>query len=163
MAATYEPIATTTISGTSTYTFSSIPQTYTDIYYVIYTPTLAGVNTNVNFNGDTGANYSFTQLYGEAGFSTPASFRGSSTTYALSGVSDGTAAIHGHIFNYSNTTTYKILIDRGGGGPDGGSGNGRYVNMDVCQWRSTAAITSMTFGPSLSNGTVITLYGIKAA
>jgi hypothetical protein len=155
MPATYEKIATAIASGT-TVTFSSIAQTYTDIVYIIYTPTFAGVNTNMNFNGDTGTNYSTTQTYAERGFSTPASFRLSNNTYALSGVSDGTASIRGHIMNYSNTTTFKTLINRGGG-------SGRYVNMDVSLWRSTAAITSILVGPNLSTGTVITLYGIKAA
>ena len=73
----------------------------------------------------------------------------------LSGISDGTAAIHGHIMNYSNTTTYKTMIARGGGN--------RYVDFVGNLWRSTAAITSITIGPSWSNGCVITLYGIKAA
>jgi hypothetical protein len=155
MPATYEPIATATASGT-TITFSSIPQTYTDIVYVIFTPTIAGVNTNINFNGVTTTTYSTTQVYGEAGFSAPASFRITDNTYALAGISDGTAAIRGQIMNYSNTTTFKTLFNRGGG-------SGRYLNMDINLWRSTAAITSILFGPSLSTGTTITLYGIKAA
>jgi len=154
MPSTFEPIATTTVSGTpATVTFNSIPQTYTDIYYVIYTPTFAGVNTNMQFNGDTGSNYSWTQLYGDG--TSAASARANNITYMLSGISDGTAAIHGHIMNYSNTTTFKTMICRGGGN--------RYVDADVNLWRSTAAITSITVGPSWSNGSVITLYGIKAA
>jgi hypothetical protein len=154
MPKTYEPIATATATGT-TVTFNSIPQTYTDIHYVIYTPTFGGVNTNMNFNSDTSTNYSFVQMYGEVGFSTPASFRGNNVTYCLSGVSDGTAAIRGHIMNYSSTTTFKTLICRGGGG--------RYIESSVSLWRSTAAITSILVGPNLSSGTVVTLYGIKAA
>ena len=154
MPTTYEPIATATASGT-TVTFSSIPQTYTDIHYVIYTPTSGGVNTHMNFNGDTSANYSFVQMYGEVGFSTAASFRINGTTYCWSGVSDGTAAIRGHIMNYSSTTTFKTMVCRGGGG--------RYVDATVSLWRSTAAITSILVGPNLSSGTVVTLYGIKAA
>jgi hypothetical protein len=155
MPATYEPIATTTVSGTpATVTFSSIPQTYTDIVYVIYTPTIAGVNTNANFNGDTANNYSWTQMYGETAGA--ASFRSATVGYMLAGISDGTAAIKGHILNYSNTTTFKTLISRGGAR--------RYVNVDINTWKSTAAITSITFSAgNWSNGSVITIYGIKAA
>ena len=156
MAKTYEPIATQTVVGTpTTITFSSIPQTYTDILYVIYTPTIAGVNTNMNFNGDYASNYSWTQLYGDG--SSAGSFRGSSQTYMLAGISDGTAAIHGHIMNYTNTTTFKTLLTRGGGGR-------RYAESDINLWRSTAAITSINFvAYNWSAGSTITIYGIKAA
>jgi len=166
MPKTYEPIATFTVvsSGTTTINFTSIPQTYTDIVYATYTPTKSGVNTNITFNSDTGANYSSTQMYGETGFSTPASFRLSNNTYALSGVSDGIAAIRGHIMNYSNTTTFKTMLARGGGGPDGVGGSGRYLSVDVNLWRSTAAITSIQFlAYNWAVGSTVTIYGIKAA
>jgi len=156
MPKTYEPIATATVAGGSptTVNFTSIPQTYTDIHYVIYTPTISGVNTNMQFNGDTGSNYSWTDLYGDGG--SAGSFRGSNIAYMLSGVSDGTAAIHGHILNYTNTTTFKTLLTRGGGR--------RYVNTDINLWRSTAAITSIQFlAYNWATGSTITIYGIKAA
>ena len=156
MAVTYAPIATSTVSGTSTstVTFSSIPQTYTDIFYSIYTPTIAGVNTNANFNGDTGTNYSWTQFYSDG--TTASTQRGTNTAYMLSGISDGTAAITGHILNYTNTTTYKTLLARGGGN--------RYADIGINVWRSTAAITSVSFvAGNWSSGSVITIYGILAA
>jgi len=59
--ATYEPIATTTVSGssTSTVTFSSISGTYTDLVII---GNLGSQTTNafpyLQFNGDTGSNYS---------------------------------------------------------------------------------------------------------
>jgi hypothetical protein len=156
MPSTFETIATTTVSGTpATITFSSIPQTYTDIYCTVYTPTTAGVNLNINFNGDTGSNYNWVQIYGEVGFSTPATHRASNSATALFGVSDGLAAIHGHIMNYSNATTNKTFLVRGGGN--------RYVDLTACLWRNNAAITSITIGPSWSTGSIVTLYGIKAA
>ena len=165
MPATYEPIATFTVvsSGTTTINFTSIPQTYTDIVYSSYTPLISGVNTNMTFNGDAGSNYSFTQLYGEAGYGTPASFRGTNTTYMLSGISDGIASMNGHIMNYSNTTTNKSMISRGGGGPSAG-GSGRYNEISIGMWRSTAAITSIQFlAYNWAVGSTVTIYGIKAA
>lgn len=159
MPTTYEPIATFTVvsSGTNTINFTSIPQTYTDIVYATFTPSTSGVNTNITFNNDTGANYSFTQTYGETGFSAPGSFGANNETYALSGVSDGTAAIRGNIMNYSNTSTFKTLLVRGGG-------SGRYLDMTVSVWRNTAAITSIQFKAfNWAVGSTVTLYGIKAA
>jgi hypothetical protein len=64
-----------------------------------------------------------------------------------------------NVLNYSNSTTYKTTIDR--------SNTDTYVNSYVNLWRNTAAITSIKVGASgtytMSAGTVITLYGIKAA
>ena len=67
MALTYDPIATTTISGssTNTYTFSSIPSTYTDL--VLAFANFQGTTNYsfaLRFNGDSGSNYSYTVLEG---------------------------------------------------------------------------------------------------
>jgi len=159
MPATYEPINTFTVvsSGTTTINFTSIPQTYTDIVYVTYTPSISGVNTNMTFNGDAGSNYSVVQVYAETGFGTPGTFRLNNSTYMLSGISDGTAACTGNIMNYSNTTTNKSMLVRGGG-------SGRYNDMDINMWRSTAAITSIQFlAYNWAVGSTVTIYGIKAA
>jgi hypothetical protein len=159
MPATYEPIATFTVStgGTTTINFTSIPQTYTDIVYVSYTPSISGVNTNMTFNGDASALYSCTQLYAESGFATPGTFRLTGSTYMLSGISDGTASMSGHIMNYSNTTTTKNMIARGGG-------SGRYNDIDINLYRSTSAITSIQFlAYNWAVGSTVSIYGIKAA
>jgi hypothetical protein len=155
MPSTFETIATATVSGTpTTVTFSAIPQTYTDIYYTIYTPTMAGVNTNANFNADTASNYSFIQMYADG--TNAASTRLSNTAYLLAGISDGTAAIHGHIMSYSNSTTNKTILVRGGGN--------RYVELSTSVWRNTAPVTSISMvAANWSAGSIITLYGIKAA
>ena len=61
--------------------------------------------------------------------------------------------------NYSNTTTYKTTLGRG-------SNVATDVEAIVGLWRNTAAITSITVAPSGGNmktGTVLSLYGIKAA
>jgi len=81
--ATYEPIATTTVSNssTSTVTFSSISGTYTDLIII---GNLGSETTNafpyLQFNGDTGSNYSYTQLYGNGNGSSAATARSSNNT-----------------------------------------------------------------------------------
>jgi len=158
MPATYEPIATTTTTGSAaTVTFSSIPSTYTDLV-VVMNFSLSGNNEVLwQFNSDTGANYSRT--YAEGNGSTASSARGSGSNYIYS-LGRTTQMIQlVNINNYSNTTTYKNTLHRFSSAVE-------IVGMQVGLWRSTAAIS--TIGISLSagtftNGSVISLYGVKAA
>ena len=163
MAATYEPIATTTLGSTqASYTFSSIPSTYTDL--VIVCGNLLYVTGDddafVRFNGDTGTNYSWTQLNGSGTAAT--SNRGTSTTgiRSINGmdVTPNTSTTIINIQNYSNSTTYKTTISRH---------STRFAGAFVGLWRNTAAITSVTIinlgAGGFGSGSTFTLYGIKAA
>lgn len=162
---TYTPIATTTLSSaTASYTFSSIPSTYTDLILVVNAGTSSsGQSIGMRFNSDSGNNYSSTDLVADA--SGPASGRTTSTSFIRvvgRGIGTDTTLIDNgvtNILNYSNSATYKPVLNRSN--VSGG------VIMCVAQWRSTAAITSITIfgeGPSnLITGTTLTLYGITAA
>lgn len=167
MALTYEPINTVTTTGSqATVSFSSIPQTYTDL--VLCGSTRRGVNGagdagwSVTFNGDTGANYSQVMMY--AGGSN--AFANRNNTFQTGAVGDGVfCANEMHIMNYSQSNTAKILITRmmvyGSSSPATDS------RMSENLWRGSgnAAITSITLSPvsGFWDGSVITLYGIKAA
>lgn len=163
MAITYDSIASTTVSGTGTssVTFSSISSAYTDLLYIINSTGTTSVNFTMRVNGDSGSNYSFTQLNGNG--STASSSKTNNANVMLSGNADGHSAIVGHLLNYSNTTTYKNVINQGG------AASGTYIGAYVGLWRSTAAINSITFysdvtgGTTMANGTTFALYGIKAA
>jgi hypothetical protein len=67
---TYTPIATTTLgSSTSSYTFSSIPQTYTDLVLIVSGYGAASDGNSIvcrvgNGTVDSGTNYSTTRLSG---------------------------------------------------------------------------------------------------
>ena len=66
-AATYVPIGTNTVSGTTTnlITFSSIPSTFTDLVLIDNGKFSASDNSYaMTFNGDTASNYSYTYLLG---------------------------------------------------------------------------------------------------
>lgn len=163
-ASTYTPIATYIVSGTSTstYTFSSIPSTYTDLILVInYSLNAGGTGgaVHLQFNGDTASNYSNTFMYGSG--SSAVSSRATAQTYVDAGYMSSNAVSANsisHIMNYSNATTYKTVLSRA----NNTSGEiTAYVNL----WRSTAAINSITVSAvtNYSSGTTFTLYGIKAA
>ena len=157
---TYTPIATTTLgSAAASYTFSSIPSTYTDLV-LVYAGTGDNGDLYLQFNGDTGANYSVTNLYGNG--TSAGSNRGSNNSVSyVPGLIRSTqpSSPITHIMNYANTTTYKTFIAR--------AGSADYeVMARVGLWRSTAAITSIAIkntGGNLNSGSVITLYGIASA
>ena len=162
MAATYTPIASITLgTATSSVTFSSIPQTYTDLI-LVSRPINSGITAvNIYFNSDTGTNYSCTRVYGGGGV--VSSDRFSNTASSLGGW--GTNAdtfpylFTSHIMNYANTTTNKTMLTR----PS--EINAGYVGLISTLWRNTAAITSVTFNgnANFSVNSKFDLYGILGA
>jgi hypothetical protein len=160
MPQTYTPIATTTLASTSTsVTFSSIAGTYTDLVLVTNGNTAANSNTYLQFNGDTGTNYSITRM--SANGSATSARTTSATKINLDAFGFYTVAVTANkiisIQNYSNTTTNKTVLVRAN------SSSG--VDAIVGLYRSTAAITSLTFttDSAMQIGSTFTLYGIKAA
>ena len=165
MAITYEPIATTTLgSAVASYTFSSIPGTYTDLVLVTSLVMTAGSpESKIRFNSNTATNYNYTILYGTG--STVASLSVISATgidtsyYGVPNTTAGASVQITNILSYANTTTYKVALSRA---------NNSALGVDAIAgvWRSTAAITSLTAYPNSStfaSGSVLTLFGIKAA
>jgi hypothetical protein len=164
MPKTYEPISTQTLpSNTATVTFSSIPQTYTDLILVHAYDLASGAGSMyMRFNSDSGTNYNFTYIFGNG--SAAGAGRGANQT----GVVAGRAAIGGqgggytHIFNYTNSTIYKTVLSRSFGLIASAS-----PWFSTNMWRNTNAITSITCtdesGGNFAAGGVFTLYGIKAA
>lgn len=168
MPATYEPIATTTLSSSaSSFTFSSIPGTYTDIRLVIVpiTGTTSDDNFVLRFNGDSTGNtlYSMTKLSGNGTAASSSRItndewwnlivgRGVSSTPTLQTID---------LFSYAGSTHKTGLITNQT--DNNGSGN---TVAQVGLYRSTSAITQITVSTLSNNlvaGTTATLYGIKNA
>jgi hypothetical protein len=168
MPKTYEPIATQTLgSDTATVTFSTIPQTYTDLVLVCLTRSTraanAGDSMRIRFNSDTGTNYSTTVLQGSVDGAESTRFTSATSAYMRIPAATATANVFSpsiwNIMNYSNITTYKTTLQKGTSVTD-------QVELDVSLWRNTAAITTIDISTSNGNlvsGSTFTLYGIKAA
>lgn len=163
MPATYEPIATTTISGSSTnsVTFSSIPSTYTDLVLIFSGQFSAEGYLVYQFNGDTGNNYSETQI--RANTSGASSGWATNRVFTFTGATAASNSQFNCITsfqNYSNSTTNKTLLSRA-------NSLTREVGSAVGLWRNTSAITSIRAYELTTNnfvaGSTLTLYGIKAA
>ena len=168
MAITYEPISTTTLSSAAaTVTFSSISGSYTDLVLVMSAfGSVSGADIRVQVNSDTASNYSLTRL---VGYTTAFSNRASNATYWQitnsvgigSSSSDPTADVI-QFMNYSNTTTNKTILVRHNQPQSSLMETAAQVGL----YRSTSAITSITFSLSSGNyssGSTFTLYGIKSA
>ena len=162
---TYTPIATTTLgSAAASYTFSSISGSYTDLYLVINgTTTLTAYDVWIRLNGDSGSNYSSTNIYGTG--SAAQSQRESNVTFLRidrqgTWRSGNRMMIRANVMNYSNSTTYKTVISRSDAPADA-------AEVIVGLWRNTNAITSIEVGndatANFAIGTTFTLYGIAAA
>ncbi len=161
MPKTYEPIATTTLGPASaSVTFSSIPQTYTDLVVVGSLSATAGLDYWYRLNSDSASNYSNTRLTGDG--SSAASGRTSSadrTYFNILGTGTGQHNFIMHLMNYSNTTTNKTQLIRY-------DNAGTVTALRVGLWRSTAAISTIliqTDSSTFTAGSTFTLYGIKAA
>jgi hypothetical protein len=167
--ATYTPIANYLLSSAGTITFSSIPQTYTDLRLVINGGTTRASTSDtltVQFNGDTGTNYSSTYMRGDGSSATSNRYTSSNILFndgmRMVGTTYGLDSIYSlDIMNYTNTTTYKTVLGRSAGAEQWGT------VAAVGLWRSTSAISSIYLaGNTVANfaiGTTFTLYGIQAA
>lgn len=170
MPATYEPIATTTLSSNaSSITFSSIANSWTDLRLVLNGKNASGYLNNffyIQFNSDSAGNYSETFLlsYGSgSAYTSYNTFYSYISLGGINGVDDVLPAMFtADIFSYASSTTYKTIltnsaVDRNGSG---------HTGVNVGMWRNTTPITSLTIGNSgglYAAGTTATLYGIKAA
>jgi hypothetical protein len=159
---TYEAIATNTLgSAAASVTFSSIPSTYTDLVLVVNANTAIDTQIRLQFNGDTGSNYSATMIGGDgsSAFTVRVSNEVSMNAAGV-GITSGSTVFQ--INNYANTTTYKTSMGRYN---LGSSGYGE-VGLKIGLWRSTSAVTSIVLFPTSGNfntGGTFNLYGIKAA
>lgn len=162
---TYQAIATYLVSGTSTttYSFNSIPSTYTDLILVFNGLTSTNTDICLRFNSDSGNNYTSTYMYGTS--STNGSSRRTTTTALArllieeAGTGTGWMNIHVSIQNYADTSINKTVLSNSASASNG-------ATVIAGKWASTAAINSITINCDsgyMVAGTNFTIYGIKAA
>lgn len=157
----FESIASVTVGsgGSSSISFTSIPQTYQHLQIRAFSKLTSGANqqTAINFNGDTtSSNYRFHEIYGDGSAANPYGLQDQSILYASSsqfnaGVVD--------ILDYTNTN--KNTVSRSLFGFDtNGAG---YVIIRSSLWLNTAAITSFTLTSptAFAQYSHFALYGIK--
>ena len=163
MPATYEPIATTTLSSAaSSITFSSIPATYTDLRLVLVPAAGSNGIMTFRFNSDSSSLYSHTYLRGN-GTNAESSYDVNQTSiedYSTMG-SARPGLITLDLFSYAGSTNKTCLITRA----YNQNLNPGSVWTTVALYRSTSAITSIVaiHNAQFASGTTATLYGILKA
>ena len=175
MAATYNLIASQVLgSNTSSVTFSSIPQTYSDLIIkqsgrsdyasVLDNPTL-------QYNSDTTSTSSYIQIRGAN--STVQSYKTQNNTYpntdiGLLDAANNTASTFSsteiYIPNYtlgSNTQSSVFSVS------ENNATTGYYISLQSALWRGTSAITTITFrtqyGTNFVTNSSFYLYGLKSS
>lgn len=177
--AAYDPAATWLISsvtgnGSATsFTFSSIPQTYSSIELRWTARNTDTANANQNamyfqFNGDTGANYVWHNLFGTGATVAAQSGTANNNGIAYSAIQRGgaTAGIMAvgiyTIQDYAVTSKNKTTRSFTGSDTNTANTNIR-VNLGSNLWLSTAAINSITVFAdyAFTTDSKISLYGMK--
>lgn len=171
MPATYEPIASTTLSSSNTtVTFSSIPSTYTDLRIVAFikcdnTSCLVGLRFNNSSGSATTYSTNFLEGDGQGGV---AATNDSSSNYADMGRSNSstsyTSSHYADVINYASGSVFKsVLISSS---PNARSGTVRLMTNNAI-WRDTTAINRVDIliigSGQFISGSTFTIYGIKAA
>jgi len=168
---TYELIATATGTGSnSVITFSSIPNTYTDLRLMMNLQTVSGGPNNlIVFNGDSGTNYSY-RVIGASPSATVYYGSGQGLNYIYNTIGTnlntfGTSCRTLDIFQYKNTSVYKTVIEVENTNTSTSTVGGTYNLTSTQLWSSTAAITSISMsiaGDTYATTTECRLFGIKA-
>jgi hypothetical protein len=147
MANTYTLINSQTVSSAVTsVTFSSIPQTYTDLKLAISGRSDFGAyygGGTLRYNGDTGYNYSFRRLYGDTATGSTAATATGIENWDVNGAPT-TASSFGntqiYIPNYTGSNYKSCNIDYTVENNSADGINGIVAGL----WSNTSAITSVT-------------------
>ena len=149
MANTYTLIASQTVGsgGASAITFSSIPNTYTDLLVKVSARmSSANGSAGITFNG-TNTNYSFKYLYGSGSSAVSGSGGSSYIDSGVYGYSTATASTFGnseiYIPNYTSANYKSISLDT----VNENNATEAYAWMEAGLWNNSAAITSLSIVP----------------
>ena len=174
MASTYTLISSQVLaSSAASVTFSSIPATYTDLVLRCSVRTDDSARTlyymKTQFNGDTGTNYSTTDVYSYS--SAAASVRTTSYNdltgdpYTVDGPNSTASTFSNlelYIPSYTASQNKPVSLSTA---VENNSATLALIGASANLWRSTAAITSITFtsyGNFVTNSSFY-LYGISNA
>ena len=168
--ATYEPIATTTLGGSSSsITFSSIPVTFSDIRLVLTGTASANVTCCLRINSNSGNIYSNVNIRAANTSIVVGAGASALNTFQFLGGNSSLSTVHPTMYtidfihylgtNGPKSYIYTISADKN-------TNTTSSVERAVGTVNTTSAVSSITIFPNGANwnsGTTATLYGIKRA
>lgn len=168
---TFTPIATLNqLTPVKTFTFSGIPQNFTDLLMTFDFATDRDAELMMRFNSDSGSNYGFTFFRANNSTSSGIAGGSNSQTYGAVDLSGGWRGSTCNILisRYRDTSRFKTYISRAGGYE---SSTINYSSVHSGVWRSTSAINSISitlpsnilFYEGNDYGIRASLYGILEA
>ena len=157
-------------SSASSVTFSSIPSDYKHLQIrMAHRNTRTGSGNGLmvlEFNSDTGANYSMHELLGngssvtsDATYAVNQNFMGLAFSPEASNTTSAFAGTVVDILDYANTTKNKTVRSLGGV-----AASTNRISLISGHWRSTSAVTSIkmyVFSGNLVTGSRFSLYGVR--
>ena len=170
MANTFDKIQTIAVGlgGATSFEFTSIPATYTDLQIFLSSRSLQGNiygGGALQFNSDTGSNYRWKRIRGDGSnsFSDQANPATAITNWDMVGA-NATTSIFSNIEIY--IPNYTVAVQKAITVKYTGEHNGVEAHMGFVggTWTNTAAITSIKLfsaGGNLIEHSTATLYGIK--
>jgi len=166
MPVTYEILGTFSGNGGSSFTFSSIPQTYTDLRLVVKSQTSADAPLLIRTNGNTGTNYIWQELRGSLSVVQSRRVSGINALYAggeYQVQANNPALVELDIFGYTKSINIPFLMQFGQ--QNGSAAETSNRTIQACGNFTMSTITSITvLTTSNFNGpSTFTLFGIKAA
>ena len=164
MANTYYLIeAKTLTTTTASVTFTSIPQTYTDLKLVFSTRDNAASyinNMNININGSA-ANFSARTIM-KLGAGASSGTETTNLAFSTSATATADTFTNGEVYFPNYTGSNYKLYSAESASENNASNNGMIMENGL--WSNTAAITEITFTPSSASfvsGSTFYLYGIS--
>jgi hypothetical protein len=164
---TYEPIANfTVVTPANSVTFSSIPQTFTDLRVVCKVKEASSyADARIRFNGDSGSNYNGRRFFVSGSTPGAGAFTNANGVWIGQNSNNNVdwSQMTTDIASYSSTTVWKTTLSE--------TGTGR-INNQTPQyfnfvWQRTDAITSLSIlipdgTTNWAAGSKFAIYGIKA-
>ena len=167
--AAIEAIATTYLEAdAASVTFSSIPSTYEHLQlrFTVRAATASAGTLAMQFNSDTGSNYTRHQMRGygsSTGTNSNASWSYINMAY-ITWQDGSSASTSGHVLDlldYANTNKYTTALALDG------APEMEHVALMSGLWMSTAAVSTIYLyaitGPSFGRGSEFTLYGLNSS
>lgn len=153
--------------GAASIDFTSIPSTYTDLCIELSSRASGGtnsVNVLLRFNGDTGSNYSYKRIYGQATSAVSTNATGTSNISSASvGINDTASTFSNnsiYIPNYTGSNKKAYTVN------GVAENNSAYSLLTIIAglWTGTSAITSIKLfndGFNMEQYSTAYLYGIS--